>query len=174
MNLIRNEFMKTNQVIKPLIFVLACVIAARFLLPANWTPILALALFMPYVTSNKSIQVLMPISILLLTDIFLGFYGQTMFFVYATLILIAFISRHQSTGSLLSLMKHSVGSILIWHIVVNFGVYLNGHDGSSLAQTYLLAIPFDLRLMGSTAFFSLIFYSAWATKEHFRSSIEKA
>ena len=166
--------MKTNQVIKSLIFVLACVIAARFLLPANWTPILALALFMPYVTSNKSIQVLMPISILLLTDIFLGFYGQTMFFVYATLILIAFISRHQSIGSLLSLMKHSVGSILIWHIVVNFGVYLNGHDGSSLAQTYLLAIPFDLRLMGSTAFFSLIFYTAWATKEHFRSSIEKA
>ncbi len=131
MNLIRNEFMKTNQVIKSLLFVLACVIAARFLLPANWTPILALALFMPYVTSNKSIQVLMPISILLLTDIFLGFYGQTMFFVYATLILIAFISRHQSIGSLLSLMKHSVGSILIWHIVVNFGVYLNGHDGSS-------------------------------------------
>ena len=71
-------------------------------------------------------------------------------------------------------MKHSVGSVLIWHIVVNFGVYLNGHDGSSLAQTYLLAIPFDLRLMMSTVFFSLLFYSAWATKEYFISSAEKA
>ena len=74
----------------------------------------------------------------------------------------------------LSLMKYSVGSVLIWHIVVNFGVYLNGHDGSSLAQTYLLAIPFDLRLMMSTVFFSLLFHSAWATKEYFISSAEKA
>ena len=166
--------MKNYQVLKPLIFVLACVIAARFFLPANWTPVLALALFMPYVTRNKSIQILMPVSVLLITDIFLGFYGQTMFFVYATLIFIALISRYQSTGSLLSLMKYSVGSVLIWHIVVNFGVYLNGHDGSSLAQTYLLAIPFDLRLMMSTVFFSLLFYSAWATKEYFISSSEKA
>lgn len=166
--------MKNYQVLKPLIFVLACVIAARFFLPANWTPVLALALFMPYVTKNKSIQILMPVSVLLITDIFLGFYGQTMFFVYATLIFIALISRYQSTGSLLSLMKYSVGSVLIWHIVVNFGVYLNGHDGSSLAQTYLLAIPFDLRLMMSTVFFSLLFYSAWATKEYFISSSEKA
>ena len=166
--------MKNYQVLKPLIFVLACVISARFFLPANWTPVLALALFMPYVTKNKSIQILMPVSVLLITDIFLGFYGQTMFFVYATLIFIALISRYQSTGSLLSLMKFSVGSVLIWHIVVNFGVYLNGHDGSSLAQTYLLAIPFDLRLMMSTVFFSLLFYSAWATKEYFISSAEKA
>ena len=166
--------MKNYQVLKPLIFVLACVIAARFFLPANWTPVLALALFMPYVTRNKSIQILMPVSVLLITDIFLGFYGQTMFFVYATLIFITLISRYQSTGSLLSLMKYSVGSVLIWHIVVNFGVYLNGHDGSSLAQTYLLAIPFDLRLMMSTVFFSLLFYSAWATKEYFISSAEKA
>ena len=166
--------MKNYQVLKPLIFVLACVIAARFFLPANWTPVLALALFMPYVTQNKSIQVLMPVSILLITDLFLGFYGQTMFFVYGTLIFIALISRYQLTGSLLSLMKYSVGSVLIWHIVVNFGVYLNGHDGSSLAQTYLLAIPFDLRLMMSTVFFSLLFYSAWTTKEYFISSAEKA
>ena len=166
--------MKNYQVLKPLIFVLACVIAARFFLPANWTPVLALALFKPYVTKNKSIQILMPVSVLLITDIFLGFFGQTMFFVYATLIFIALISRYQSTGSLLSLMKYSVGSVLIWHIVVNFGVYLNGHDGSSLAQTYLLAIPFDLRLLMSTVFFSLLFYSAWATKEYFISSAEKA
>ena len=166
--------MKNYQLLKPLIFVLACVIAARFFLPANWTPVLALALFMPYVTKNKSIQILMPVSVLLITDIFIGFYGLTMFFVYATLIFIALISRYQSTGSLLSLMKYSVGSVLIWHIVVNFGVYLNGHDGSSLSQTYLLAIPFDLRLMMSTVFFTLLFYSAWATKEYFINSAKKA
>jgi hypothetical protein len=116
----------------------------------------------------------MPIGILLITDIFLGFYVQTMYFVYASLVLIALISNYQSKGSLLSLMKYSIGSVLIWHIVVNFGVYLNGHDGSSLSQTYLLAIPFDLRLMASTIVFSLVFYSAWATKEYLESSSKEA
>ena len=48
--------MKNYQVLKPLIFVLACVIAARFFLPANWTPVLALALFMPYVTNNNQFR----------------------------------------------------------------------------------------------------------------------
>ena len=166
--------MKKYQVLKPLIFVLACVIAARFFLPANWTPVLALALFMPYVTQNRSIQVLMPIGVLLITDIFLGFYGQTMYFVYTSLILIALISNYQSKGSLLSLMQYSVSSVMIWHIIVNFGVYLNGHDGSSFYQTYLLAIPFDLRLMASTIVFSLVFYSAWLTKEYLRSSVKEA
>ena len=90
------------------------------------------------------------------------------------MILIALISNYQSKGSLLSLMKYSVSSVMIWHIVVNFGVYLNGHDGSSLFQTYLLAIPFDLRLMASTIVFSLVFYSAWLTKEYLRSSVEEA
>ena len=165
--------MKNYQVLKPLIFVFACVIAARFFLPANWTPVLALALFMPYVTQNKSIQILMPVSVLSITDIYLGFYGQTMLFVYVSLALISLIARYQAKGSLMSLVKFGVGSVLIWHIVVNFGVYLNGHDGASLTQTYLLAIPFDLRLMMSTVLFSSIFYSAWATKEFYKSPIQK-
>ena len=156
--------MKRYQAIKPFIFVLACVIATRFFFPANWTPILALAVFMPYVTANKKVQTFLPVSILLLTDIFLGFYGQTMLFVYASMLFISIISSQQSIGSFFSLLKYSIGSVFIWHIVVNFGVFLNGHDGSSLYQTYLLAIPFDLRLMLSTVLFSSVFYSAWLSR----------
>jgi hypothetical protein len=162
------------QVLYPLLFVLACVIAARFFFPAHWSPVLALALFMPYVTYYHSIQIFMPVSVLLIPGVFFGFCGRTMFFVYAPLIFIPLISRYQSTGSLLSLMKYSVGSVLIWLLVVNFGVYLNGHDGSSLAPPYLLALPFDLRLLMSPLFFSLLFYRAWAPKEYFLRSAENA
>jgi len=43
---------------------------------------------------------------------------------------------------------------------VNFGVYVTGLGTQSLAQTYLLAIPFDLKLMASTLLFSSIFYGS--------------
>jgi hypothetical protein len=36
---------------------------------------------------------------------------------------------------------------------------MNGLGTQSLAQTYLLAIPFDLKLLFSTVAFSLVFYT---------------
>jgi hypothetical protein len=39
---------------------------------------------------------------------------------------------------------------------------MNGLGTQSLAQTYLLAIPFDLKLLFSTVTFSLVFYTGWS------------
>ena len=63
--------------------------------------------------------------------------------------------------NLSSLLTSAVASVLIWHLVVNFGVYFNGLGAVSLAQTYVLAIPFDLRLMASTVIFSGVFFAGW-------------
>ena len=55
-------------------------------------------------------------------------------------------------------MVNSLLSVVLWHAIVNFGVYLSGLGNVSLVQTYLLAIPFDLRLLTSTLLFSAMFY----------------
>ena len=110
--------------------------------------------------SNKMMQLFLPVSILLLSDLLLGFYGQTMLFVYGSMILIGLLARKINDGSLGSLVKSSISSVILWHLIVNFGVYLNGLGTKTLAQTYALAIPFDFRLLLSTLFFSLVFYSA--------------
>ena len=55
-------------------------------------------------------------------------------------------------------MVNSLLSVVLWHAIVNFGVYLSGLGNVSLAQTYLLAIPFDLRLLTSTLLFAGMFY----------------
>ena len=98
---------------------------------------------------------------LFLSDLILGFYGQTMIFVYSTMILIGFLSRLMHKQNLSSLLTSAVASVFIWHIVVNFGVYINGLGTTTLAQTYVLAIPFDLRLMASTVIFSGVFFAGW-------------
>ena len=146
------EFFKTAGLL------LACILLARFIMPANYTPLLAMVVFMPFVTDNKRLQLLLPVSLLLITDLFLGFYGTAMLFVYGTMLLIGFLSSYLHKDNVKRLMVNSLLSVVLWHIIVNFGVYLTGLGNVSLAQTYLLAIPFDLRLLTSTLLFSVMFF----------------
>ena len=146
------EFFKTAGLL------LACIFLARFIMPANYTPLLAMVVFMPFVTDNKRLQLLLPVSLLLITDLFLGFYGTAMLFVYGTMLLIGFLSSYLYKDNVKRLMVNSLLSVVLWHIIVNFGVYLTGLGNVSLTQTYLLAIPFDLRLLTSTLLFSVMFF----------------
>ena len=146
------EFFKTAGLL------LSCIILARFIMPANYTPLIAMAVFMPFVTNNKNLQLLLPVSLLLITDLLLGFYGTAMLFVYGTMILIGLLSRYLHKDNVKRLMVNSLLSVVLWHAIVNFGVYLSGLGNVSLAQTYLLAIPFDLRLLTSTLLFSGVLY----------------
>ena len=54
-----------------------CLLLSRFIgLPANFTPIIAVASFMPFLTGNRYIQLFLPVGVLILTDPFLGFYSS--------------------------------------------------------------------------------------------------
>ena len=146
------EFFKTTGLL------LACIFLARFIMPANYTPLIAVAVFMPFVTDNKSLQLLLPVSLLLVTDLILGFYGTAMLFVYGTMLLIGLLSRLLHKDNIQRLMANSLLSVVLWHAIVNYGVYFSGLGTQTLAQTYILAIPFDLRLLTSTLLFSGMFY----------------
>ena len=154
-----------NETIKSASFILLCIILARFALPANITPMIAMAVFLPYVTNNKHLQILLPISILFITDIFLGFYGATMFFTYGTFLLISLLSRKTYDGKYTGILKTSCLSVLIWHIIVNFGWFLRFEEGCgntggalSLTETFTAALPWDLKILTSTLAFSSLFY----------------
>ena len=146
------EFFKTTGLL------LACIFIARFIMPANYTPLLAMAVFMPFVTDNKKLQLLLPVSLLFITDLLLGLYGTAMLFVYGTMLLIGLLSRYLHEDNVKKLMVNSFLSVVLWHVIVNFGVYLTGLGNVSLAQTYFIAIPFDLRLLTSTLLFSAMFF----------------
>ena len=95
------EFFKTAGLL------LSCIILARFIMPANYTPLIAMAVFMPFVTDNKNLQLLLPVSLLLVTDLILGFYGTAMLFVYGTMLLIGLLSRYLHKDNVKRLMVNS-------------------------------------------------------------------
>jgi|TARA_B100002019_G_scaffold224413_1_gene197350 hypothetical protein len=129
---------------------LGCILLSRFILPANITPVIAMAVFLPYMTSNKNLQMFLPVSLMFITDIFLGFYS-TMWLTYGTMGLIGVISRVLNKGQYSTLMGTSVLSVVLWHLIVNIpGPF------PPLSPEALL---FDIRLLGSTMVFATVFYA---------------
>ena len=129
---------------------LGCILLSRFILPANITPIIAMGVFMPYLTSNKNLQMFLPVSIMFATDIFLGFYS-TMWLTYGIMALIGFISRFLNNGQYSTLMGSSVLSVVLWHLIINIP--------GPFPPLSPEALIFDLRLLGSTVVFASVFYA---------------
>ena len=143
---------------KQLVIISFIVIAVLIrLLPhlPNVTPVTAIALFSGAYFSNKKFVFIIPIVIMLLSDLFLGFSGVTLF-VYAAFILVSFIG--------LSFKKMSIKTILLssisFFIITNFGVWLLYYPKSltGLLECYTLAIPFFRNSLIGDFFFAGIMY----------------
>ena len=121
-------------------------------LPPNFTPIIAGAIFLPVIIKGVR-YAFIPVIVLFSTDLVLGFHS-TIVYTYGSLLLI---------GVLAHLVRVSLGlkailGVLIWHLIVNFGVYLNSIPARPLLEVYISAWPFDFRLLVSTLLFTCLFW----------------
>tara|TARA_B100000614_G_C14479501_1_gene466088 strand:+ start:477 stop:977 length:501 start_codon:yes stop_codon:yes gene_type:complete len=133
---------------------LGCILLSRFILPANITPLIAMAVFMPYLTSNKNLQMFLPVSMMFVTDIVLGFYS-TMWLTYGIMILIGVISRVLNNGQYSILMGTSALSVVLWHLIINIP--------GPFPPLSPEALIFDIRLLASTLVFASVFYAIQRT-----------
>ena len=140
---------------KSLIFLIILLLASR-LVPlidptmSNLTPIIAIAGFLPFVV-KKTLSYAIILGIMIFTDLLIGF-STINFVVYGVLALIIAVAPMIKNWFLTAII--SVG---IWHLVVNFFVFLTGTHNLSLVDTYLLGIPYDFRLLTATLFYSYLF-----------------
>ena len=105
----------------------------------NITPLFAIAILLPSITSNQRIQYGIPLSLMLFKEVFLGFHGL-MIPVYGCMLIFVLLGRHISNSITATFL-----GVLIWHVVVNFAVWYS--YGGNLLQTYIQAVPFDLSLI---------------------------
>ena len=105
----------------------------------NFTPVTAIALFGGLYISNKILAYALPLIIMFISDIFLGFSSITLF-VYSGFMLVTLIGKLRKKSNILTI---SMGS-LSFFIVTNFGVWLLGYPKTwtGLVECYTLALPF--------------------------------
>jgi hypothetical protein len=112
--------------------------------PANFTPIVAIALFSG-VYFNKKWAFIIPVAAMLISDAIIGFHSG-MIWVYGSFIIIALVGlwlkSHKKTGIIFG---STIASSVIFFVITNFGVWLTGYYSltfSGLVQCYTMAIPF--------------------------------
>ena len=142
------------------VFVITLILLAvlsRFLPhPPNFTPIASIALLSSKGFTNRWIVFLIPISSLLISDLFLGLH-RTIPFVYASFILIAALGIY--------VKKINIGTVLLsstlFFLVSNFGVWVLHYPISfeGLVQCYSLALPFFINtILGDLVYGGLLIY----------------
>ena len=152
-------------------FVIMAVLVRLLPHPPNVTPITALALFSATNFKNKYLGISLPLIAMILSDIYLGFYGITMW-VYGSFLSISLLGRYWKKINIHNVLVSS----LIFFIITNFGVWLGGYPKTleGLLLCYTMAIPFFVNSIIGDLFFSyLLKFSFQSVEKKFlaRSSI---
>lgn len=142
---------KKEQII--ILFIIGAVLCRLLPHLPNFTPITAIALFGGAYLSNRYLAYLLPLGIMVISDLFLGFYAIS-FFVYAAFIMVGFIGTKSKKPGVYSILAGS----LTFFIISNFGVWLLGYPKtiSGLMECYTLAIPFFRNALMGDLFYGLL------------------
>ena len=139
--------------------------------PDNFTPLGAIALFGGTFIANRRLAILIPLGLMLFSDIMLevvfgtGFHN-TMFYVYGALILVStigFVLR--SRVQLQTILVSSLVGSLIFFFITNFGMWMTGYygySGKSLLDCYIAGIPFFRGTVTGDLFFNLVLFGSFS------------
>ncbi len=132
----------------------------------NFTPIAAIALF-GGVYFSKKIALILPVSAMAISDIFIGYYEpKLMFFVYGSFILSVVL------GFWLKKRKkwYTVGggailSAVLFFLITNFAVWTftpwYTKTFSGITQCYIMALPFFRNTLLGDLFYVIVFFGAY-------------
>ena len=154
-----------NLKLVPLFFLIFGIMARFLPHPANFAPITAIALFGARYLPKKFAFIL-PIGTLLISDLFLGFYGPEMFFVYGSFILAGFIGLVSRNKKSLSFIPFaSISSSIIFFLITNLGVWLTttmyAKNIIGLESCFITAIPFFHNTLLSDLLYTTLFIGGY-------------
>lgn len=160
----------------PILLVIACAVLLRLLPhPANVAPVAAMALF-GGVYLDKKYAIVLPLLVMILSDVFLGF-SQSTPFVYLCFALTGLIGVWlRSRKNILTVVSASLFSSVIFFLVTNFGYWLTYSLYPKTFEGQLMAYYFALPFFRNTAIGDLLytglFFGGYAVvSTYFRSLV---
>jgi hypothetical protein len=157
--------MKLLEKLSPFVVILAAV--GLRLIPhlPNFTPIGAMALF-GGVHLNRGYAILVPIAVLFLSDLFIGFYSPlVMVSVYGSFILTGLVGiwlRSRKTAK--NVVLAAIFSSILFFLITNFAVWLGGwypRSFAGLIECYTLALPFFRNTLFGNLFYTGLLFGGY-------------
>ena len=138
--------------------------ASRFIPhPPNFTSLIALSFYVPALLGLRYLPIL--ILSFIITDLFIGFHGVTLF-TWGSVVIIGLFSKY-FIKSILSRVSGALIGAFVFFLITNFGVWSLGSYGYTIEGfilCYTLAIPFFAYNIISTSIFSAIIESIYKFK----------
>ena len=128
--------------------------------PPNFTSLIALSFYIPALLGLRYLPIL--ILSFIITDLFIGFHGVTLF-TWGSVVIIGLFSKY-FIKSILSRISGALIGAFVFFLITNFGVWSLGSYGynfEGFILCYTLAIPFFVYNLISTFIFSGIIESAY-------------
>ncbi len=156
------------------LFVLVLILIAAGLrlsgiLPYNFTPIAAIALFGGAMFQNRGLAFLAPLSILFLTDLVIGFH-DTMWAVYGSFLAIVLLGQAiRKNPTMLSAMCGALVGSVLFFLVTNAAVWYGSpfyaQDLSGLLNSYALGLPFFRGTFAGDLLFTAVLFGSFKLAE---------
>jgi hypothetical protein len=129
----------------------------------NFTPVAAIALFSGAYL-NRRYRLLVPLSLMIVSDMFLGFHNVIPF-TWGCFILITILGNGlKKQKSLIRVTSLSIISSFLFYIITNFGVWLMGwypQNLKGLVTCYIMALPFLRNFTLATLIYTAVFFGVY-------------
>lgn len=133
--------------------------------PANFTAIMALALFGGAKFKNSSLAIVLPLVVMLITDAIIGFYSL-MPFVYGCIVVTSIIGMSVGRkSSPVYVIGGSLISSVLFFLVTNAAVWYHNpqftQNATGLMMCYEFAVPFFKNQLLGDLFFNFILFGSY-------------
>jgi hypothetical protein len=135
----------------------------------NFSIVGALALFSGAFFQNKYLRFIIPLTVMLLSDLVIGVHA-TMPFVYGSFVLISFLGRFLTKDqNPIKLIGVSIVSSTIFFLITNFGVWIMTDmyikNFSGLLTSYYMGVPFFRNTLISDLLYSFVLFYGYTYLE---------
>lgn len=154
-----------EKIISVLILLLVGIAYRFFPHPPNFAPVAAISLFSGFYF--RRYFVLIPILIMLISDLFIGSYDwRLMAVVYLSFALVSLIGvLMKNKRSVLILIGSSLAGSILFYVLTNFAVWAfspwYAHNISGLYECYLMAVPFLKNTLAGDLFYSSVIFGCY-------------
>ncbi len=132
---------------------------------ANMTPVAAIALFGGSYLSDRRQAIILPLALMIISDLFLGLHDMVAFTWGATVLVSMIGVALRNSRTAVRFLGGTFASSLVFFIVTNFGVWSMGWyppTPQGLAQCYVAAIPFFRNFLMGTLVYGSALFGAYA------------
>lgn len=142
--------------------------------PANFTPVMAIAIFGGAVLPRRWALAL-PLAVMVISDLVIGMHSLVLL-TWGSFAVVALFSMRVLSHKItpLKVIGASLGASVLFYLVTNFGVWAEGRmypmTLAGLMESYALAIPFFRNMLIGDLLYSSALFGAYAAAKSLTSS----